>query len=321
MPTQPLTDPRSWRTDTIDKAASWYHPLSEPCLAALHQSVLDWRRLRTCAHAGVPVTEVALSGAAQELCQQDLRPARAALEEGRGFVVITGLPVECYALQELQLLYWLVGQGLGHPCEQNVQGTLLYDVRDTGQNVAYGARFSVTNAESSFHTDNSFGDAVIDYVGLLCVRGAQSGGLSQVVSGWTVYQELLAQYPDVLETLSQPFHVDRRGGVRPGETPTARHPVVECRGDDLLYRYLRYWIEAGHQKVGEPLTPAQLRALDTLDGWFNRPELRAEFTLRPGEMFFINNRWIVHNRTAFQDHADLEQRRHYMRLWLQRLTA
>jgi hypothetical protein len=51
----------------------------------------------------------------------------------------------------------LIGHLLGRPVEQNVQGTVLYDVRDTGQDVRYGARFSVTNAESSFHTD-SFGD-------------------------------------------------------------------------------------------------------------------------------------------------------------------
>ena len=44
-----------------------------------------------------------------------------------------------------------------------MEGTLLYDVRDTGQDVAQGARFSVTNYESSFHTDNSFGSEVLDF--------------------------------------------------------------------------------------------------------------------------------------------------------------
>jgi hypothetical protein len=35
-------------------------------------------------------------------------------------------------------------------------------------------------------------------------------------------------------------------------------------------------------------------------------------------MFFINNRWLLHNRTAFNDHAESDRRRHYIRLWLQR---
>jgi alpha-ketoglutarate-dependent taurine dioxygenase len=47
-------------------------------------------------------------------------------------------------------------------------------------------------------------------------------------------------------------------------------------------------------------------------------DLRAEFTMQPGEMFFINNRWVLHNRTAFEDHPEPERRRHLVRLWLER---
>src|SRR5262249_8814266 len=133
-------------------------------------------------------------------------------------------------------IYWLVGQVLGTPFAQNVQGTLLYDVRDTGQDVQYGARFSVTNAESSFHTDNSFGAEVLDYVGLLCLRTARSGGLSQMVSGLSVHDALRERDPAALETLYRPFHIDRRGGVRPGETPTTLAPVFQRDGRGLLLR-------------------------------------------------------------------------------------
>jgi hypothetical protein len=35
---------------------------------------------------------------------------------------------------------------------------------------------------------------------------------------------------------------------------------------------------------------------------------------RPGDMLLINNRRILHNRTAFEDHAALALRRHYVRL-------
>ena len=40
-------------------------------------------------------------------------------------------------------MYLLIGKLLGMPVEQNIEGTLLYDVRDTGQNVAQrGSLFS-----------------------------------------------------------------------------------------------------------------------------------------------------------------------------------
>jgi alpha-ketoglutarate-dependent taurine dioxygenase len=303
--------PRAWRADTIDSPEAWYYPLGDDCLAALEPAVHE-----LAGHAR-PVTELRITAAQRSACRNALEPVRLALEAGRGFAIIDGMPLERYTSLQAQAIYWLVGQCLGEPFAQNVQGTLLYDVRDTGQSVAQGARFSVTNYESSFHTDNSFGAEVLDYVGLLCLNTARSGGLSQVLSGYTIYGELGRRYPEVLETLCRPFHVDRRGGTREGEASTVRFPVIQMTGDELLFRYLRYWIEAGHEKVSEPLTAAQRTALDTLDRLLGAPEFRAEFPLRPGQMFFINNRWILHNRTAFEDHAEPERRRHYVRLWLQ----
>jgi alpha-ketoglutarate-dependent taurine dioxygenase len=46
------------------------------------------------------------------------------------------------------------------------------------------------------------------------------------------------------------------------------------------------------------------------------PELRVEFLLGPGQMLFANNRWTLHNRTAFEDYPEPERRRHLVRLWL-----
>jgi alpha-ketoglutarate-dependent taurine dioxygenase len=313
MLTHTVSDPRAWRATTIDERQSWYYPLPERCLAALDETLRQLRR------APRPATEVRLSETPCAGCASDLRAVLEALEVGRGFAIIEGLPEGRYSAGELQVIYWLVGQMLGRPVAQNVQGTLLYDVRDTGQDVRYGARFSVTNAETGFHTDNSFGDAVIDYVGLLCIRSARSGGANQVVSGYTLHNELLAQHLDVLEVLYQPFHVDRRGGLRPGDAPTVQFPILRWDGRGLVCRYLRYWIEAGHDKAGQPLTVAQREALAVLDRVARAPELQVEFSLRPGDMFFINNRWILHNRSAFVDHPETERQRHYVRLWLQQL--
>lgn len=306
MSTQTVTDPRAWRADSVGAPSSWYYTLPDRLLAVIDQGIQELRRR--------PRSITSLECMSDTTA--DLEPALCALEEGRGFVILNGVPVERYSPQELQAAYWLVGQLLGQPMEQNVQGTLLYDVRDTGQDVRYGARFSVTNAETSFHTDNSFGETVLDYVGLLCVQTAKSGGLSQVISGCAVRERLLQESPEVGEILSQPFHVDRRGGLRPGDAPTIRFPILDWDGQELTCRYLRYWIEVGHEKARQPLTPEQIHALDVLDRVAQDPDLRAEFNLERGDMFFINNRWILHNRTGFEDYPELERRRHYVRLWL-----
>jgi alpha-ketoglutarate-dependent taurine dioxygenase len=305
-----ITGPRAWRSNSVDERQQWFYPLSPRCLAALDVTIDRLRRQPR------PRTEMPVAHSTCSVCVEELEPVRTALESGRGFAILRGLTHQQYSPEEMQVRYWLLGQLLGQPVEQNVQGTLLYDVRDTGQDVRSGARFSVTNAESSFHTDNSFGSCVVDYVGLLCLRSAKRGGLSQVVSGYSVYHELLARHVDVLEVLSQPWHIDRRGGLRPGEAPTVQYPVLSWDGRGLTYRYLRYWIESGHDKAGQPLTDTRRKALDVLDAVLSDPALRVEFALTPGDLFFVNNRWILHNRTAFEDYPEPEQRRHLVRLWL-----
>ena len=312
MPTRTSTDPRAWRADTIDECSRWYYPLSEPTLSDLDGAIRLWQQ------SSEPVTALRASDGLRTAAAKDVERILIGLESGRGFAVVTAGSRDRYSAQKLPAVYWLVGELLGRPFEQNVQGTLLYDVRDAGQDVRYGARFSVTNAESTFHTDNSFGDDVLDYVGLLCLNAAKFGGRSQIVSGCAVRDELIARHPNFFEILRQLFHVDRRGGLRPGDEPTARFPVFGGDERELVIRYLRYWIEVGHEKAVAPLTAEQISALDALDRVASEPQLRVEFDLRPGEMLFVNNRWILHNRTAFEDYPEPERRRHYVRLWLRR---
>jgi alpha-ketoglutarate-dependent taurine dioxygenase len=304
MPNTCSSGPRAWRRDDV-APGSWYERLPDALLDALAEPLRD---------PPDDLTSVSLPPSVRAAARDALRPVAEALDRGRGFVVIEA-PGRDLDDRQRTLLYWLVGQALGMPVVQNVQGTLLYDVRDSGQDVRYGARFSVTSAESSFHTDASFFDDVVDYVGLLCLRPARSGGLSQLVDGLAAYEELSARHPEAVAVLSQPFHVDRRGGARPGEAPTARFPVLS-RDGGLTYRYLRYWIEAGHEKAGVALTAAQTAALDALDEVLNDDRLRVEFFLRQGEVFLVNNRRLLHNRTAFDDFAEAERRRHLVRLWL-----
>jgi hypothetical protein len=58
--------------------------------------------------------------------------------------------------------------------------------------------------------------------------------------------------------------------------------------------------------------------LDRFEEVTKRPELMLEFTLQPGEMYFLNNYTILHARTAFDDgDAAEDERRHLLRLWLE----
>src|SRR5438309_512103 len=149
--TEAIRDPRAWTATTVDSAAAWYVPLPAECLAIMRAEAQQLPR------AGRAATDLRLSPAERATCRRALAGILHTLEHGRGFVILHGLPTGPESADEARAVYWLIGQALGEPCEQNVQGTLLYDVRNTGAQLSAGARFSVTNYESSFHTDNSFG--------------------------------------------------------------------------------------------------------------------------------------------------------------------
>ena len=299
----------AWRANTVGPAKSWYFQVSPGVANAAEET------MRTMRNRPQTIQERRLADYPLRDVVHELMPLKSMLEEFPGFAVVRGLPDG--SPQELTAMYWLLGQMLGHPVEQNVQGTILYDVRDTGQDVRYGARFSVTNAESSFHTDNSFGINLVDYIGLLCLNPSKSGGVNQVVSAYAAHHVLLEQHPDVLPVLYEPFHVDRRGGVAVGESKTIQFPIMAWDGRELTIRYLRYWIEVGHEKAGLPLSDRQRESLDTLDRVLNLPELRAEFALEARDILLVNNRWILHNRTAFEDFEQPEKKRHLVRLWVE----
>ena len=183
------TDPRSWTAETVGDPAGWTHPLPDALIASL-RSIAE-----APGRGDGPITALRLTADEQAALGGYLAAAKHDLEQGRGFVVLDRLPIDRISERAAIAVYWMIGQLLGEPIAQNVQGTLLYDVRDSGQDVASGARFSVTNYESSFHTDNSFGETVVDYVGLLCLKTARSGGISQVISGFAVVEALRRESP------------------------------------------------------------------------------------------------------------------------------
>ena len=57
-----------------------------------------------------------------------------------------------------------------------------------------------------------------------------------------------------------PGSCDDLVGIKP-----LRFAVFSDASDGLTLRYLRYWIERGHQRIGQPLEPLDREAFDALD--------------------------------------------------------
>jgi len=247
---------------------------------------------------------------------------RRRLRHGSGFVVLRGLNLDDYTEDEARLLYAGLGTHVGAILPQNLRGERLYSVRDEGirMEAEYGrtgVRFSKTNAAFDFHTDSPSRVAGLtpDFIGLLVLRTAKSGGESALVSGYALHNILRAERPDVLKRLYQPFWVDRRAELPPGEEPVLPVPVFAFNGR-LTLRYLRFYITKGQEWKGEALTAADVEALDVFEEVMRRPDVAVLVPLERGDIQLISNIFLLHSRASYEDGAEPELKRHYIRLWL-----
>lgn len=234
------------------------------------------------------------------------------LINGIGFEVIRGLPVVNYSQEVAAAIFCGVGAHLGSARSQNAAGHVLGHVRDIGADANNpNTRIYQTAERQTFHTDSS------DVVGLLCVREAMEGGESLLVSTTTIYNEMLRIRPDLAGLLFEPIATDRRGEVPEGQKPFLEIPVLNWYAGFLTGFYQRQYIDSA-QRFPDALrlTPAHVEALDLFDTLANDPRLHFGMQLQPGDMQFVYNHALLHDRTGFRDWPDARQKRHLLRLWL-----
>jgi len=303
---KPIVTPKAWRGDRLARDTSWIVTLTDAEIADVDHA------LAAAKATGKPLAEVQREDFPLTVTRTRLQQTLAELSDGRGFVVVRGLPVERYGDDDVGLIFWGLGRYLGAPLYQNPGGELLGHVYDHGR--TYGnidVRGYETNAYLPYHTDAG------DMVGLLCLRRALSGGLSSIVSSTTVHNEILARHPEYLGLLYNGFYYIRREAALTEHGVSERPiPVFGQQDGVVSCRLIRNQINAGAVKRGVPLTAFETAALDFVDEQTRRPDLRLDMDLEPGDIQFINNYTILHSRTEFVDGPEPRQKRHMLRLWL-----
>jgi alpha-ketoglutarate-dependent taurine dioxygenase len=237
------------------------------------------------------------------------------LRHGVGLAVIDRVPVERFSADENRAVYWLLGSLLGRLVAQKWDGTMIYDVRDTGKALDYGVRRSVTNLELQFHTDAPWLTLPPELVGLLCLSPAREGGVSRFLSLVTVHNELRRRHPGLLPRLYRPFPWDRQAEHAPGDDKVAWQPVFQSDGRDLLVRYNEVLILNAPVLTGVSLDPEGREALTAMRALIESPEHSVELTIEKGQIQYLNNRQFAHSRTTFKDAEEPHLKRHLIRLW------
>ncbi|HVH78744.1 MAG TPA: TauD/TfdA family dioxygenase [Stellaceae bacterium] len=302
----PIDHPSAWKVADFKSPADYTIEFTAPQLRDIESAM---RRIK---EAGIGLDDLqrehfdvpSLAPLVAEIHRQ--------IKDGRGFIVVRRLPVEHYTKDELGMIFWGLGTHLGRGLSQSVMGDRLGHVKDFSREDPL-ARAYRNKQELSPHTDSC------DLVGLACLRNAESGGVSRLTSAVSVHNALLAEHPEFLESLYGGYVFHRRGEEKPGDLPYTpyRVPIYSNIDGNVSARYVRTYVEAGEAAAGRPMGAADLAVLDCFEATSKRPDLMLEFTLQPGEMYFVNNYTILHARTAFDDgDAPDDQRRHLLRLWL-----
>lgn len=234
------------------------------------------------------------------------------LIHGIGFEVIGGLPVDRLGAELASTIFIGIGTHLGRARSQNAAGHLLGHVRDTGADSKDpNVRIYQTKERQTFHTDSA------DVVGLLCLNEARQGGDSLLVSAVTIYNEIRRERPEMLPYLFDSIATDRRGEVPPGQKPYFTIPIFNWHASFLTVMYQRQYIDSAQRFPDAPrLTARHTEALDLFDAMANDPRLNFSMRLEPGDIQFVYNHSLLHDRTSFVDWPEPDRRRHMLRLWL-----
>jgi Taurine catabolism dioxygenase TauD, TfdA family len=297
----PIEGAAAWRGAELTKDTSWRQRLSEHDLAELE------RALAVAKASGRELEEMRAEDLPLPTLAKKLDGWRREVAEGRGFVVIQGLPVERWGADDSARAFYGLGLHLGVPGAQNPEGHLLGHVRNTGADPRNTRRYR-TSADLAYHCDAA------DLVGLLCLQPARSGGLSRLASSITVYNTLLAEKPQLVERLYRPFLLDTHG-----EGGIDYVPIPACRyaGGQLRTFWQADYFRSAHEYERAPSFDDDERAvLEAYDAIAARPEIHLDMELGKGDIQLLSNHTILHARTAFEDHDEPEQRRHLLRLWV-----
>ena len=305
MHTVPVRGPGVWYGRDLAARRDWIREFSSRELAEIQAAV---RAARDISPEKLSPASFPLPGFGPELGR-----ILAELLEGRGFILLRGLPVERMTREEQAIAYLGMGSWLGAFRSQNAKGHLLGHVKDLGLDIRDPrVRYYQTNRKLEYHTDS------VDIVGLLCLKTAKAGGESYLASSMTVFNEMLTRRPDLVPALFEPFPTDRRGEVPEGMQPWFDIPIYHRHAGKLSCIYVRQYIESAQKLFPQArrLTAAQREAMDLIDDLCNDPAIHLAMDFRPGDIQLLHNHQILHSRGDFENWPEPERHRHLLRLWV-----
>ena len=121
---EPMAGREAWQGNDMARSPDWIVPVSARAVDEIDAA------LRHLERRGLRWPDFGRDDFPLPTFSRDLSAVLDEIENGRGFVLLRGFPVERYPLERLKNLYWGVGAHLGHARYQNARGELIGEVRD-----------------------------------------------------------------------------------------------------------------------------------------------------------------------------------------------
>lgn len=305
---QPVASPVAWSATDMANPATWTYQLASSQVAELESALAHARQ------TGRGGYDIRREDFPLPNLVESIKAWIAEIEDGRGFLVVKGMPIDRYDEASIYDLYWGLGTHFGYGIVQNYEGRRINEVSSRGHD--YGAvniRAYATSNELFFHNDPS------DLAILFCVRQAKSGGHSHIASSSMIYNDILREHPEYLETLYRGFHHDVRGEGPTGkfdEVTDVAIPIYSYFAGKLSCCLSPKACVTGREKMGGTLTDLEREIFAFIESCAARPDRHLSFKLEPGDMLMMNNYTVFHGRSGFEDWPEPDRKRLLLRLWL-----
>ena len=302
---KPVSAPWVWTAADIANRNDWIYRLDGNSISELNSA------LKIVKDRGLPMEKVEKSDFPLPSLSKVLGEISKQLENGLGFCLLKGLPIDRYNEDDLELIYWGIGTHIGVGVSQSFRGDKLGHVMDMSHTGDIRRSYR-SPRPLRLHVDP------VDIVGLLCHRTSKTGGTSLICSSMAVHNSILENNPKELPILFDGFHYHSTEDPKNGDsiaTPYRIPVFADVEGQRVCVFNgppIDRWIKENQTKFSEK----EKNALACFHQTTVRKDLVYRMDLDVGDIQFLNNRAILHGRTEFQDHPELERKRHMLRLWL-----
>ena len=290
-----IDHPSAWTSAEIGGKEGLMHRMGADHVAALRELVEKTRHLAP--------SDVTRADFDHPLINDMMKGARHEIMHGKAAIILAGLDMSKTSLEDYSRIYWGLGTHLGQGAVQSYRRDKIGHVQKEEHNPT--VRGYLMDVELRSHTDFH------EILSLASFRKAPEGGMSGAVSSLAIHNVIQRERPELLKALYEGFFHESAGT---GAISAEKVPVF-CNVDGVVSCYSHGLFQrAAAKQMGVDLPADLVEAQDFFAEVSTRPDVRADFMLEPGEMFFWHNFMVLHSRTQFHDAP--EQKRLLLRLWL-----